>query len=151
MKRDSIQALVKRLQRQRLRRAKVDAQLKGIDDRLRKTQLKIISKMAEMDEVRIGWEGNRHCIVKKKVSRMRQFSPRILLEVAGEAAFDALYARAGKVDQMLPTLPQDKQEQIVSSITYRNTRPYVVLSFVKIRKPSQEPEIDRTPIPSATT
>ena len=144
MRKESASVLVKRLRRQRLRKVKLEMQLK-------ETQRRLLSRMMEKEEIRIPWEKNKECIVKKKTSQIREFSPRVLLEVAGEEAFDVLHARAAKVDEMLLTMPHDKRELIISSVTYRSTRPYVVLSFVKIRKPSQEPEIDRTPIPSATT
>ena len=143
MRKESVRILVKRLQRQRLRQVKLEMQLK-------ETQRRLLLRMIEKDEIRVPWEKNKECIVKKKTSQIREFSPRVLLEVAGEEAFGVLHARAGKVDQMLLTMPQDKREQIVSSITYKSTKPYFVLSFAKIGKPPQEPEIGRMSIQSAT-
>ncbi len=144
MRKESVTALVKRLQRQRLKKVKLEMQLK-------ETQRRLLSRMIEKEEIRIPWEKNKECIVKRRSNQIREFSPRILLEVAGEEAFNVLHARAGKVDEMLLTMPHDKKELIISSVTYRNTRPYIQMSFVRIRNPSQEPEINRTPIPSATT
>ena len=133
MRKESASVLVKRLRRQRLRKVKLEMQLK-------ETQRRLLSRMMEKEEIRIPWENNKECIVKKKTSQIREFSPRILLEVAGEEAFGVLYARAGKVDEMLLTMPHDKRELIISSVTYRNTMPYIRLFFVKNKTKSQEAE-----------
>ena len=133
MKKDSCRNLVVRLHKQRMRKVRLDADIK-------ETQRKLLSRMMEKEEIRIPWEGKKDCLVKKKVSQMREFSPRVLLEILGDQAFSVLHASAAGVDEILPSLEQDKRDEVMSSLTYRNTKPHVSLFFVRRESSSEEVE-----------
>ena len=133
MKKESFRNLVVRLHKQRMRKVRLDADI-------RETQRMVLSRMMEKEEIRIQWERNKDCLVKKKVSQMREFSPRVLLELLGDQAFSILHASAAGVDAILPSLQQDKRDELMSSLTYRNTTPHVSLFFVSHKSSSEEVE-----------
>ena len=130
MKKKSIRTLVEELQRQRARMAKLEAQVK-------KTQHLLLSQMAGKDELRVQWDAGKDCVVEKKISKIREFSARAIYEVLGVESFSVLHVRAGKVDKLLPTLPEDKKKAIESSLAYKESKPYIQLFFVKHTRPKE--------------
>ena len=130
MKKKSIRTLVEELQRQRARRAKLEAQVK-------KTQHLLLSQMTGKDELRLQWDAGRDCVVEKKTSKIREFSAQAIYEILGVESFSVLHVRAGKVDKLLPTLPEDKRNAIESSLAYKESKPYVQLFFVKHKRPKE--------------